>query len=131
MKTHSKVALAALLAGALGSAWYGLRTPQPPAQPRDAPDASVAPDSEELQLMNGAEAALASGDTERAFSLLYEHATKFPKGRLLRQRQAVHVETLCRVGKIAEAREETSDFLAQDPASPLAARVRGACASPR
>lgn len=80
--------------------------------------------------MNGAEAALNRADTDRAFSLLYEHATKFPNGRLTALRQVVHIEALCRVGKAAEAREEAVRFLAQDPHSPLAARVRGACASP-
>lgn len=80
--------------------------------------------------MDGAEAALASGDSERAFSLLYEHATKFPKGELAALRQVVHIQTLCRVGKAAEAHQEAAAFRAQNSGSPLATRLQGSCASP-
>ena len=90
MRRRVKVVGTVLLASALGAGLWGLRTSQqPPAQP--SPTANVS-NPEELQLMNGAEAALASGDSERAFSLLYEHATKFPKGQLAALRQVVHIQ---------------------------------------
>jgi len=129
MKQRGKVVWLVLLAGVLVAAWFGLRTSPP--SPAAPPAELSAADAEELQLMNGAEAALASGDSERAFSLLYEHATKFPKGQLAALRQVVHIQTLCLVGKAAEARQELSEFLAQNPSPPLVARARGSCASPR
>jgi hypothetical protein len=129
MKQRGKVVWLVLLAGALAAAWLGLRASRP--SPAAPPVELSAADAEELQLMNGAEAALASGDSERAFSLLYEHATKFPKGQLASLRQVVHIETLCRVGKAAEARQEMPEFLARNPSLPLVTRARGSCASSR
>jgi len=124
--------LTLLLVSVAGTTWYAMRTPPAPlGQPaRALASQDLALDTEERRLVNGAEAALASADTDHAFALLYEHATKFPSGKLAALRQVVHVEALCRVGKAAEAREEAANFLEKEPNSPLAVRVRGQCASP-
>lgn len=132
LRPLGKLALALLLVGAAGGAWFVARTPPSPREPpASAPNADPAleTDVEERRLLNGAEAALARGDSDQAFSLLYEHATKFPKGKLTALRQVVHIRALCHVGKAAEAREEAASFLAQSPASPLASQVRNACAA--
>lgn len=89
-----------------------------------APDPVLA---EEAQLMSGAQRALAAGDTDQAFSLLYEQATKFPKGKLAQQRELTHIRTLCRAGKAADAREEAAQFLAQHGDSRLATEVKTIC----
>lgn len=131
MKPLGKHILAVLLAGSAGATWYAVRTPpaplEPPAPAPGSPDLAL--DAEERRLVHGAEAALDRGDTDHAFSLLYEHATKFRSGKLAALRQVVHIRTLCRVGKGPEARAEAASFLAQSPASPLASQVRRACAS--
>jgi len=102
---------------------------------RPAPVASVVPSAistgtlldEEAQLMLGAQHALANGDTDHAFSLLYEQATKFPKGKLAEPRELTHMRALCRAGKPAEARDEAANFLRQHGDSPLAAEVKTVC----
>jgi outer membrane protein assembly factor BamD (BamD/ComL family) len=106
-------------------AMYRLR---PPSQ-RNATTPSAAdkrPD-EEATLVAGAQAALGQGNTEHAFSLLYEAATKFPHGKLVSERELLHITTLCRAGKAEDARQETSEFLTRHPDSPLADQVRAAC----
>lgn len=133
MRPLRQLALALLLLGAAGAAWFVARTPPPPREPpasvATATNPALETDAEERRLVSGAEAALARSDSDQAFSLLYEHATKFPHGKLAALRQAVHIQTLCRVGKAAEAREEAARFLAVSPDSPLANRVRSACAA--
>ena len=79
--------------------------------------------------MAGAERALAAGDTDRAFSLLYEQATKFPHGRLAARRDLTHVRTLCRAGKVADARDEAASFSAHHADPTLQALARAACPS--
>ena len=115
-----------LLVGGLAALLIGRRLP-----PVTMVAPSVAPTGttldEEAQLMNGAEQALAAGDTDRAFSLLYEQATKFRKGRLADQRDLTHMRTLCRAGKPTEARDEAKTFLAQHPDSAWAADVKLVC----
>lgn len=130
LRQSGKLAWALLLVGAAGTAWFVARTPtmsKPPTPAADTRNAPLETDNEERRLVNGAEAALARRDSDQAFSLLYEHATKFPNGKLAALRQAVHIQALCRVGKTAEARHEAASFLANSPASPLANQVRSAC----
>jgi outer membrane protein assembly factor BamD (BamD/ComL family) len=122
----AQIALGLLLVGGVAALLIGRRLP-----PVTTVAPSVAPIGtaldEEAQLMNGAEQALAAGDTDRAFSLLYEQATKFRKGRLADQRELTHMRTLCRAGKPTEARDEAASFLAQHPDSALVADVKLVC----
>ena len=115
-----------LLVGGLAALLMGRRLP-----PVTMVAPSVAPTGtaldEEAQLMSGAEQALAAGDTDRAFSLLYEQATKYRKGRLADQRELTHMRTLCRAGKPTEARDEAASFLAQHPGSALTPDVKLVC----
>jgi hypothetical protein len=86
---------------------------------------------EEAALLHAARGALAGGDARAALALLDEHGARFPKGALIAERQAARVFALCALGWSTEARRAASAFLAQNPRSPLAARVRNACAQPR
>jgi hypothetical protein len=133
-KLIGTIALVALLVGAVGAVW--LRTPKAPqhASPgapalSAAEPAPTAEELEELRLITGAEAALRGGDTDRVFSLLYEHATRFPKGKLTATREMMHIRTLCKAGKAADAREEAATFAANNPGSALLEDLKGTCAN--
>ncbi len=80
---------------------------------------------EEQKLVHGAQAALDAGDASRAFLLLYEHATRFPRGKLSAERQVTHLVALCRAGKVGDAHSELAEFLAKNPRAALAAELQG------
>lgn len=122
----AQLGLGLLLVGGLAALLVGRRPSPVTTVALSAAPTETALD-EEAQLMNGAEQALAAGDTDRAFSLLYEQATKFRKGRLADRRELTHMRTLCRAGKPTEARDEAKSFLAQHPDSTLAADVKLVC----
>jgi hypothetical protein len=86
--------------------------------------------AEEARLLREADAALRSGDTARAAGLLADHARQFPHGVLVEERDAQRVLVLCAAGQEDDARAEASRFLRAYPESPLAGRVRLACARP-
>jgi len=79
--------------------------------------------------MNGAQAALRAGDAGRALSILNEHAKRFPAGKLATARQVTRMVALCQAGSPKQARAEAATFLARNPSSPFAERVRGICSS--
>jgi hypothetical protein len=81
----------------------------------------------ESQLLSSAQRALASGDPERALSMLADHAARFPDGALAPERDAARVLALCASGNRVQARALADQFLARHSASPLAQRVRAAC----
>jgi hypothetical protein len=83
---------------------------------------------EEVRLMNGAQAALRSGDPKRALQLLAEHARRFPNGKLADARMVTRMSALCSMGLSDEARREAGHFLARNPHSPFSERVRNICA---
>jgi hypothetical protein len=82
---------------------------------------------EEVRLMNGAQAALRSGDPKRALQLLGEHARRFPNGKLANARMVTRMSALCTMGLSDEARREADRFLARNPNSPFSERVRNVC----
>ena len=85
----------------------------------------------EVKLMTAAQAALRAGDPKRALHLLAEHARRFPNGKLSSARMVAHMVALCSLGKAGEARGEAERFLAKNPSSPFADRVKSVCAAPR
>jgi hypothetical protein len=99
----------------------------PPAAPPQAGPATVAA---EARLLRDADVALGSGDAARALALLDEHAATYPHGVLVEERMAERVVVLCALGRTAEAQQAATSFLRDHERSPLAARVRGSCASP-
>jgi hypothetical protein len=102
-----------------------LPPPRPP-KPRLDPSgpATVAA---EADLLRQADAAVKAGDAARALALLGEHATKFPSGMLVEERESERVVVLCALGRTGEARAAAAQFLRLRPRSPLSQRVRESC----
>jgi hypothetical protein len=80
----------------------------------------------ETTLLRDADRALRAGDTATALARLDEHAARFPDGALAPERAGERLVVLCEVG--AADPRAVSQFLAARVGSPLAARVRHACA---
>jgi hypothetical protein len=99
-------------------------------KPNDAPLPSEPTIDEEVKLMNGAQLALRSGNPSHALQLLNEDARRFPNGKLASARAVAHMVALCRLGRADEARLEADRFLAKNPSSPFADRVKAVCSSP-
>ncbi|MEO6420941.1 MAG: hypothetical protein ABIP39_16125 [Polyangiaceae bacterium] len=99
----------------------------PPAAAEPAPKASSL--SDEIALLQDANAALQSGSAARALGILDEHARRFPHGTLSEEREASRVSALCKLGRVDEAHIEAAQFLRAHPRSPQVPAVRSACAS--
>ena len=84
----------------------------------------------ETALLDRAQAALREGRADDALRALDEHGERYADGALREERQGARILTLCRLGRVAEARAAAARFLAESPRSPVAARVRGSCAAP-
>jgi hypothetical protein len=82
---------------------------------------------EEVKLVSGAQTALRAGDSRRALQLLGEHARRFPNGKLASARIVEHMIVLCSMGSVERARSEADRFLAGNPSSPFAERVKDIC----
>ncbi len=85
----------------------------------------------ETQRLREAHGALRGGDPEKALALLSEQAAEVEGQKLREERAAARVLALCKLGRVDEANAEAAAFLAQNPRSPLADRVRNACPSGR
>ena len=73
--------------------------------------------SVERALLLDARRALYSGDTTVALRLLRRHASRFPRGRYVPERQSLRVQALARAGQAEEARRAAHDFLSRYPSS--------------
>jgi len=82
---------------------------------------------EELALMTEAQRSLKEGDSKGALSALDKHAAEHPKGTLAIERDGVRAIALCESGKVAAGQAAAKRFLAKNPKSVLAARIRAAC----
>lgn len=83
--------------------------------------------ADENALLREGTVALARGEASRALELADEHARDFPTSALSDMRTALRVESLCALGKQAQARGEAHEFLRRRPASPVRERVANAC----
>ncbi len=81
----------------------------------------------ETQRLREAHGALRGGDPEKALALLSARAAEGEGQKLREERAAARVLALCKLGRVDEANAEAAAFLAQNPRSPLADRVRKAC----
>lgn len=81
----------------------------------------------ETQRLREAHGALRGGDPEKALALLSEDAAETEGQKLREERAAARVFALCKLGRVDEANAEATAFVAQNPRSPLADRVRKAC----
>lgn len=78
--------------------------------------------------LHQAQAALRSGDAALALRLLNAQDAKYRSGLLQQERSAARVLALCQSGNVTAARAESARFEKHWPNSPLASRVRSACA---
>lgn len=80
-----------------------------PSIPR--PRAAVAPRNavSEASLLDSARSLL-SRDPQRALLLTREHATRFPRGSLIQEREVIAIEALRRLGKEEAARKRGAEF---------------------
>lgn len=96
-----------------------------------APLAVEDPLEAETRRLREAHDALNGGDPARALALLDAQAVDFAEGQLHEEREAARVLALCKLGRAESASAEAARFLQNNPRSPLADRVRAACALPR
>jgi hypothetical protein len=80
--------------------------------------------------LHQAQAALWSGNAALALGLLNAQDGKYRSGLLQQERSAARVLALCQSGNVTDARAESAQFEKRWPNSPLAIRVRSACAAP-
>lgn len=81
----------------------------------------------ETRRLREAHGAMRGGDAEKALALLSEQSAENEGQKLRAERAAARVLALCKLGRVDEAHAEAASFLAQNPQSPLADRVRKAC----
>jgi outer membrane protein assembly factor BamD (BamD/ComL family) len=100
-------------------------TPAPP----ERVDESAARDQsstllQEVASLDAARRALARGNAANAVSLLVAHETRFPSGTLTPEARVLRIRALLAAGRRDEAEKLASQFLAANPGSPHAARIR-------
>lgn len=93
--------------------------------PEPTPPAATLDD--EAALLRAANRALGAGDTALALARLSEHASRFERGTLAQDRDALRVVVLCRAGRRSDAVAARKRFLERWPQSVHASRVRAAC----
>lgn len=84
----------------------------------------------ELHLLERARGALARGDFGNAWSVLVTHEQRFPRGRLVEEREALKVNTLLGLGRREDAHRVASDFRNRFPQSVLLARMGDVLSGP-
>ena len=91
-----------------------------------SPHAPAAPTSnpvDELALLQRADA-LVDRDPGAALSLAREHATRFPRGQLVQERERIAIRALAHAGRATEARTRGNAFLRRYPDSIYASPIR-------
>ena len=86
------------------------------------PPAPVAETPSESDLMAPAQRALRS-DAARTLQLVEQHASIYPHGALVQEREVLRVESLVRLGRIEEAQARAEAFRAAFPASAYLRRI--------
>ena len=79
---------------------------------------------DELLVLERARGAVARGDSAAANAAISEYRTRFPKGRLYPELTLVRIDLLAQSGRQAQARQLAARFLANNPQSPSAARLK-------
>jgi hypothetical protein len=116
--------------------------PEPPATPAEAPKAAAPPPHvartpaavmgslntssalrAESELLGVARSRLAAGDYRGALQDVGRLQTRFPRGRLLQEREVVAIDSLAAMGDRPGARERAVAFIQGFPASPYSAHV--------
>jgi len=98
--------------------------------PRRAPASATPSANEDLGLaaevaaLERARSALGSGDASQALRALDDYQRAFPRGTLGQEATVLRIEALARSGNAAGARALADRFLAANPSSPYAHRIR-------
>jgi len=100
--------------------------PASSAKPSGSGSAAADP-KEELTLVRAMQQALRSGDTSRALTLAAEHASRFPKGTLVEERESARAIASCQRGEPEARATILASFTQRFGASPYVARVKAAC----
>lgn len=79
---------------------------------------------EEIALMDQARTSLRSGAPAKALATLEQYRTQFPRGTFGQEAVALRIEALAASGNRSKAVAEAKDFLAKQPNSPHAERLR-------
>jgi RNA polymerase sigma-70 factor (ECF subfamily) len=98
--------------------------PEPPAVEATAAVDTLAA---EAALLGRARRALSDGDPALARTLLQQHASEFPSGRLAIDRRATWVRMLCASAESAQARHELKKLVREHPTAPAVVAVRDVC----
>ena len=91
------------------------------------PELAPQPIGDELELLGVAQDALRKQQPSVALRLVQQHAFRFPRGALRRERQAVQTLALCALKRFGPARTVFDDLEQNAPESPVLESVRRAC----
>jgi hypothetical protein len=101
--------------------------PQPSVEPKvTRAEASVSARESytaELSLLQRAQAAYADHNFATTLLLVSEHTRRFPNGRLVEEREALHVKALVGAGRETEAHRAATTFASRFPRSALLPRL--------
>jgi hypothetical protein len=98
---------------------------QPPQRKPSGPVMQQVDD--ELALLGAAQDALQSGKPSLTLQLAQQHAFRFPRGALDRERLTVEALALCALQRKAAARQVLNELARRAPESPVLARIRADC----
>jgi len=82
---------------------------------------------EETALLGRVQQELRAGRGAEALRLLDASSTRLERGQLRQERLAAEVLAACQIGDLERARRSVRAFLAENPATPSAARLRSSC----
>jgi hypothetical protein len=82
---------------------------------------------EEVRLLSRAEQQLGAGRADEALRTLGEHERRFPSGALTEERLAARVQSLCALGRLAEAKADLTKLTRSYPQSAHVDRARKLC----
>jgi hypothetical protein len=108
------------------------RRPDKPRRPEPLKEESIAPQdrlSAEVDVLKQARQELRLGRPAQALQVLADYEHRFGEGTLGEERRALSAIAACQAQPGAAARASASAFLRSAPRSPLAERVRVACAT--
>jgi hypothetical protein len=85
---------------------------------------------EEMAMLERARGALSAGELARCLSILDRYSERFPRGALAPEGTMLRIEALMNANDRSAARRLADAYLASDPDSPYAARVRSLLETP-
>ncbi|HEY8075359.1 MAG TPA: hypothetical protein VIF62_14645 [Labilithrix sp.] len=80
--------------------------------------------AEQIAMMDGVRAAIASGGGAHAVRLVDDYERRFPRGAFLEEAEALRVDAIAKTANFAATRHAADRFLVAHPSSPHAARIR-------